>query len=200
MSLSLCLFDLGGVILDFDFQIASRRLAPLCQLSPEEVFRRMASWEGVIPFEEGKIEPPQFFEAIKDRLHFPLGYEAFLPLWNEIFTEKKEVSGLVRRLLRRIPMALISNTNRLHFDYCYKNFPIVREIGRFFLSCEVGSRKPDPPIYQAALSHFKVPPEKVLYVDDLEKLVEAGRGLGLDAILFRDAGTLEKALRERRLL
>jgi len=197
---SLCLFDLGNVVIDFDFDIASRRLSPLCGISPEEVFQRMASWEGIPAFEEGKIEPPRFFETMKERLGFPFGYDAFLPIWNEIFTEKKEVSALLRRLLGRIPLALISNTNRLHFDYCYRTFPIIKEVGQFVLSCEVGFRKPDLRIYQTALSRFNAVPEKVVYVDDLQELVGAARRLGLEAIRFEGTGKLERDLLERGLL
>lgn len=197
---SLCLFDLGNVILNFDFTVATQRLAPLCNLTPDEIYQRMASWEGIIPFEEGKIIPAQFWEAMQKRLNCPLSHEAFFPIWTEIFSENEEVSALVRRVLKRIPVVLISNTNRLHFDYCYQTFPIVREIGRFALSCEVGARKPDRRIYEAALAKFKIPPEKTVYVDDLETLVQAGRGLGLDAILFKDAKSLEGELRARGLL
>lgn len=197
---SLCLFDLGNVILNFDFSAATRRLAPLCHLTSEEVFQRMASWEGFIPFEEGRIEPPQFFESMRKRLNCPLNYETFLPIWTDIFSENKEVSDLVRRLLKQVPVVLISNTNRLHFDHCYRTFPIVREIGQFALSCEVGFRKPDPRIYQAALAKFKIPPERAIYVDDLEELVQAGKTVGLEAILFQDAERLEKELRDRAFL
>ena len=197
---SLCLFDLGNVILNFDFTVATQRLAPLCNLTPDEIYQRMASWEGIVPFEEGKIIPAQFWEAMQKRLNCPLSHEAFLPIWTEIFSENEEVSALVRRVLKRIPVVLISNTNRLHFDYCYQTFPIVREIGRFALSCEVGARKPDRRIYEVALAKFKIPPEKTVYVDDLETLVQAGRGLGLDAILFKDAKSLEGELRARGLL
>lgn len=197
---SLCLFDLGNVIINFDFALATRRLAPLCNLTQEELFRRIASWEGIIPFEEGKIDPLPFFEAMKQLLNCPLGYEAFLSIWTDIFSENKEVSALVRRVLRRIPVVLVSNTNRLHFDHCYRTFPIVREIGHYALSCDVGARKPDPRIYQTALSKFNTPPEEAIYVDDLEALIQAGKALGLDAILFRDAKLLEGQLQKRTLI
>ena len=197
---SLCLFDLGNVIINFDFALATKRLAPLCNLTPDEIYQRMASWEGIVPFEEGKITPAQFWEAMQKRLNCPLTQEAFLPIWTEIFSENEEVSALVRRLLKQIPVVLISNTNRLHFDYCYQTFPIVREIGRFALSCEVGARKPDPRIYEAALAKFNIPPQRAVYVDDLEALIQAGKALGLDTILFKGAKGLEGELQERGLL
>ena len=197
---SLCLFDLGNVILNFDFVLATRRLAPVCNLTPDEIYQRMASWEGIISFEEGKITPTQFCEAMKQRLNCPLSDELFLPIWAEIFSENEEVSFLVRRVLKRVPVVLVSNTNRLHFDYCYQTFQIVREIGQFALSCEVGARKPDPRIYEVALDKFKIPPEKTVYVDDLEALIQAGKTLGLEAILFKGAKRLEEDLQERGLL
>ena len=197
---SLCLFDLGKVLIDFDFRIATERLSPLCGLPPGEIFERLASWEGIVAFEEGKVTPSEFFEEVKARLHLPLDYESFLPIWNEIFTENKEVTDVVRRLLGKVPLAMISNTNRLHFDYCYRTFPILKEIGQFILSCDVGFRKPDPRIYQAALARFNIPPQKTIYVDDLEELIRAGKGLGLEAIQFEGAERLKEALSQRGVL
>ena len=198
--LSLCLFDIGRVLIDFDFRIAADRLSPLCHLSPEEILTRLASWEGVSELEEGRTGNTAFFETIRQRLQFPLSYEAFLPIWTEIFTENKEVTALVRKLLGKIPIALISNTNQIHFEYCRKTFPIIREIRQYVLSYEVGARKPDERIYQAALSRFNRRPEETLYVDDLKELVEAGKTFGLEALQFQGAVSLEEALRQRGLL
>ena len=197
---SLCLFDIGKVILDFDFRIATKRLAPFCGFPPEEILQRIASWNGLVPFEEGKIAPPEFFEDMRELLNLSVPPDVFLPIWTDIFTENKEVSSLLRRLLGKIPLALISNTNALHFGYCYQTFPIIREVGQFVLSYEVGCRKPDPRIYQTALSRFNTPAQQTIYVDDLEELVRAGKMFGLEAIQFEGAERLQWGLSQRGLL
>jgi putative hydrolase of the HAD superfamily len=60
-------------------------------------------------------------------------------------------------------------------------------------SAFVGARKPDPPIYELTLERLGVAAEAALLVDDIEINCEAARGLGLRAVVFRDA---EQAIAE----
>ena len=54
------IFDLGKVIVPFDFQRGYDRMAPLCRYSPAEIPERLRGCDLVTRFEEGKIEPDAF--------------------------------------------------------------------------------------------------------------------------------------------
>ncbi|MEC7521690.1 MAG: HAD family phosphatase [Myxococcota bacterium] len=69
-----------------------------------------------------------------------------------------------------------------------------------FVSCDTGVRKPHPEAYLGAARRLETPPERCLFVDDRESNVEAARAVGMDAVIFEDAGQLRAALESRGLL
>ena len=193
-AISVIFFDIGKVILPFDIRIATKAFEKECRVSSEEIVHRIFGNSLDLDFEGGKISPEEFYHEVKKRVGLNVSYNHFASLWNNIFSENKKVSELVRQLKRTYPMAIISNTNILHFEFIYKNFPIIREIGQFILSYQVGVRKPDPEIYQMALARFRVPPQRALYVDDREDFVLVARRLGFFGIHFRGEEPFEKEL------
>jgi HAD superfamily hydrolase (TIGR01509 family) len=64
-----------------------------------------------------------------------------------------------------------------------------------FVSCELGSRKPDAATYRRVIERLGVAPGDALLVDDSQANVEGARAAGLQALQFRDAASLAEALR-----
>lgn len=199
------LFDLGNVILPFShFQIAEK-LARFARKTPYQdpsfIFGEIFDLEkGLInPYERGEISSSQFFELLRDRFGLCLSFEVFTPIWNEIFTENVEVSEIIRALKGQKRLGLLSNTNPLHFAHAMERFPVVGLFDRWILSHEVGAKKPDPKIFEAALRWARVPAERILFIDDTPGHVEVGRRLGLRAIHFTSSLQLRKSLHDLHL-
>jgi epoxide hydrolase-like predicted phosphatase len=55
------------------------------------------------------------------------------------------------------------------------------------ISGEVGMRKPDPAIYALAAERVGLPPEALVYVDDLPGNLKPARALGMATVVHRDA-------------
>jgi putative hydrolase of the HAD superfamily len=64
-------------------------------------------------------------------------------------------------------------------------------------SVDVGARKPERRAYDAGVAALGVPPERVLFVDDLTVNVDAARGAGLQAARF-DTTDVEGSVRSLR--
>ena len=199
-AISAVFFDLGKVILPFDVRIATRALEKECGVPSEEIVRRIfgnpLDWD----FETGRISPEEFYRKVCGETGLTLAYGRFVEIWNDIFSENQTVSRMVRGLIKRYPLAIISNTNPLHFAFVHKKFSIVREVDRFILSFREGVRKPDPRIFQVALDRLHAVPSESLYIDDIEPFVHTARSLGLRAIHFKDEAQLKKDLRALGLL
>ena len=98
---------------------------------------------------------------------------------------------------RRLMMGLLSNSAPEHEPH------VGRFAGRFDAACfshRTGLRKPDPAAYHLACAALETPPERVLFLDDKPRNVDAARALGLQAEIFGDAATLRTSLSERGLL
>jgi HAD superfamily hydrolase (TIGR01509 family) len=202
-SIEVVLFDLGNVILPFDHhQIGEKLLRFSLKKKTEDsqkIFAYLFDLEtgAVNLYETGKMTSLEFFQSLKDFFRLQISFEEFVTLWNDIFTENKEVSEIVRSLKGKIRLGLVSNTNALHFDHIASRFPVVHSFDRWILSHEVGYKKPAPEIYQRAIEWASVEPEKILFIDDSIKNVEAAVSLGIQGIHFVSARQLREELSMR---
>ncbi len=192
-------FDLGRVLLDFDHNIASRRISVYTKKSAEEIYELFFDSQITRSFEEGKVSSRDFYSRVKDMLGMELGYEEFCRIWNGIFflTEtNKRVRELAARLKKRYQIAVLSNVNLLHYEYIRDNFPVFDIFDRVFASCEMGLVKPDPQIYRKVLESLGVTARQVFYTDDRPELVESARALEIRARIFTGVKQLEEDLKE----
>jgi len=194
MAYELVIFDLGGVVVDFESDRLVHQVSQLIGRTFEEV-QQAVYHEELLHFELGRLKPQAYYEGLKQRLTLPWTYEQFVRAWNDILKENHDVTQLMGRLHQRHKLAALSNTNALHLDYMKATMPSLAIFDHWVASCEVGLRKPDPQIYLLALEQAKVRANAAVYIDDRPELVEAGRGAGLMAIRFESGPQLEQELR-----
>lgn len=197
------LYDLGNVILPFShYQIAEKlsRFSTIKEYQdPQRIFSYLFDFEkgAINGYEMGKVSSLQFFHSLKESLHLSLSFEAFVPIWNDIFAENHEVSEIILSQRGKWRLGLLSNTNPLHFEYVLTEFPIVQVFDRWILSHEVGFKKPAVEIFQKAIEWAGVEPGKILFVDDMKKHVEVGISLGMQGIHFISAQQMREELTKR---
>jgi len=195
--IKVALFDLGNVLIDFDYRICAQRISHFCSKSPEDIIKLFFASEITASFERGKVSPSDFFSAIKEMLDLRLSYEAFVPIWNEVFflsAKNRGVFNLVNNLRQYYKVALLSNTNALHYEYLKKHFPVFNVFNKVFVSCELGLVKPDKLIYQKTLEALEAPAGSVFYTDDREDLIKSARELGMKAFIFNGVRQLKADL------
>lgn len=192
------IFDLGKVIVPFDFYRAYEKIAPLCNMQPEDVPERLRGCDLVTRFESGQIEPHPFVEAMAERLGFQIGYEEFRIIWSSIFLPETLIpESLLIALRKGYRLLLLSNTNAIHFEMVYERYPLLKHFDEYILSHKVGALKPSPLIYQAALAKAQCRPEECFFTDDILDYVEGAKAQGIDAVQFQNAAQIEAELRAR---
>jgi len=194
------LFDLGNVILPFNHYQIAEKLLPFVQMrefrDPQKIFSYLFDWKSgaINSFDEGKLSPQEFFQSLKESLKLSISFDAFVPIWDHIFVEDREVSEIIRSLKGKWRLGLLSNTDSLHFEYIVSTFPVVSELEKWILSYEVGFKKPHPRIFQKAIEWASVEPERILFIDDTQGHVEAAVSLGMQGIQFISAQQLKLVL------
>jgi FMN phosphatase YigB (HAD superfamily) len=188
-------FDLGNVLVRVDHLRFCRRLATLTALSPQEVYAQVFE-SGLEPgYDTGRLTSREFYHRVAAHFGVALPYPRFCDLWCDLFDPMEGMAELVERLASRFPLFLLSNTNALHFDYIKERFgALLQPFRAFVLSYVVGSRKPEPAIYQSLIRQTGRPPEEILFLDDKATFVEAARGQGLTAWQFRSLQELRPEL------
>lgn len=192
------IFDLGRVIVPFDFHRAYQRIEAHCGIPAAEISGRIAPTGLVQEFESGRIEPEPFVEKLSSLLSLRLTYAEFCDVWSSIFLPETLVEeGLIEGLKKHHRLLLLSNTNAIHFDMIQANYPILRHFDSLILSYKVGAMKPAPAIYQAAIAEAKCRPQECFFTDDIPEYVEAAKKQGIDAVQFQSSEQIQEELRKR---
>jgi len=191
------IFDLGRVLVHFDFQRGYRALEGLCSYSAAEIPGRISSNGLVRRFETGLIEPRDFYAQFSELLGLSIDYSRFCEIWTSIFTEALLPESLLESLAARYRLVLLSNTNAIHFEMIRATFPHLRHFHQLVLSYEVGAMKPQPEIYRAAIEAAQCRAEECFFTDDIAEYVEGARQFGIDAVQFESREQIERELRAR---
>lgn len=174
------IFDIGNVLLPFDFTVALRRLR-----EKSDVDSLMNAMEPVkFAYESGAIDRAEFLERMRGVLHYSGTEAEFTAVWEDIFTENAPMIELVRALHGRHPLYLLSNTSDLHMDYLFRTYP---DFGLFtdgVYSYRAKCFKPERRIYEIAQAQFGVEPGETLFIDDLQPNVDTAREMGFHAIRY----------------
>src|SRR6476646_11756925 len=166
------IFDLGKVIVPFDFSRGYRALAQLCSYAPEEIPKRIGSTDLVLRFESGQVSPEQFVEQLCQILDLRMEYSHFCRIWSSIFLPHTLIpENMLEGLRKRYRLLLLSNTNAIHFGMVRENYPLLRHFDDFILSHEVGALKPNPRISADAIARAQCAPSECFFTDDIPEYV-----------------------------
>ena len=178
------LFDIGNVILFFDFQLAVGRVAARCDIPAEEILPTLTPLTEA--FERGEMDIPTFTSAAAERIGYSESPQQLVPALEDIFTANEPIVSLIETLKADgHPLYLLSNTNAIHVPYFTKRYPVFENFSGAIYSHEIGAMKPSPAIYQAAIDQFSLDPSTTIYLDDIEKNIVAGKALGLQGIRYQ---------------
>jgi putative hydrolase of the HAD superfamily len=195
------IFDLGRVIVPFDFGRGYSRIAALTGLPASEIPQRIRPTGLVDRLESGTIEPREFVGRISEVLGLSCGYEEFCEIWSSIFLPDALIpEEMLAKIAARYRLVLLSNTNSIHFDMIRANYPHLRHFHALVLSHEVGAMKPSPRIYEQAVAAAGCLPGECFFTDDVAEYVEGARRFGIDAVQFESAEQIERELRSRNVL
>jgi HAD superfamily hydrolase (TIGR01509 family) len=176
MSQPALLSDVGKVLIDFDFSIASRRLAQYCDHPAETVLTLFDDIKG--PYEVGDIDDAEFVRQGMALTRFRGTPQEFEAIWCEIFAQNEPMQATLSALAGKLPMYLLSNTNELHKAYFLRTFPIFQHFQRGVYSHIARCAKPGEEIFLKTAAQLNLDPERTFYIDDLEANIATAARLG----------------------
>lgn len=191
------LFDLGGVLYDIDYRKTQAAFAALAaQTGADPVTFSKAKQDPIFDaFETGQASPAEFRHRLQQLLGLPEDDAADAAIdraWNAILIGPMPGRAeLLARLKARYPLALLSNTNALHWQIVRPQIePFAPHFEHIFASCEVGLRKPDAAFYHHAMQRLGWAAAETLFIDDIEANVAGARAAGLRAYHLTDPDEL----------
>lgn len=170
------LFDIGNVLVHFDFTPAIRSLALRSRLPADQIGAGLAPLKAA--HEVGRLTDREFASQAAELIGFRGSAADFALAWSDIFTENPPMTAFVRRLAGRHRLLLLSNTSALHKDWLFREFAVFSLFEAGVYSYETGTLKPGAGIYETAIARFGLDSSRTLYIDDLEENISAGARLG----------------------
>ena len=144
-------FDLGKVLVDFDYSIAARKVAARSTKSLLNLVYLLSNSSLIVEYECGQVTRQQFFEQVRDAVGFQGDLAEFGGYFADIFTEIPQMIALHAELRGRgFKTYIFSNTNDLAIEHVGRNFPFFKNFDGYIYSCEVGAMK----AWRAAGSQF----------------------------------------------
>jgi len=189
------LFDIGNVLVTFDFNIAARayQKSSTTEYDPIDILIPLRD-----RLEVGEMTAEEFVAEGIERIGFQDGPERFVEIYQAIFSPVRPIWDLVERLKGDYRLLLLSNTSDIHHEGLLRDFPIFKAFDGGIFSYLAESAKPDRAIYEQALDELSIVPESTIYLDDLLPNIEVGKSFGFRAHCYRsdDHELCEKFLRE----
>jgi len=191
------LFDLGKVVVDFNFDLGMQRFASRSALD-RKAFERVLFDDAWLPlYERGEITSAQYHRHLCESGKLDMCLEEFHESWSSVFLPDLLIpESLIASLSGRYPLILVSNTNESHVNYIERNYNVLRYFHVKIFSHVVGSLKPDRRIYEAAIAAAGHPPDALFFTDDREENVRGAKDLGIHVHQFTCSSKLIDALRE----
>lgn len=173
------IFDFGDVFINLDKEATTRSLKQMdIEDLPEKIIAKNKEYE------QGFVTSDEFSEYYREQ--FPqLKTEDFLTSWNAMLLEFPEYRfKFIQKLAEEkdYKLILLSNTNENHIEHIKSNVSFFDEFkdcfDAFYLSHEIGLRKPEPEIFEFLLEQHDLNAENCLFIDDTTENTEVASRLG----------------------
>jgi putative hydrolase of the HAD superfamily len=191
------LYDFGGVIIEISFDRVFARWAELSGLPFEHVKSHFRHGDAYNAHEKGQLDTRGFYDALRRDIGFGLDDSQIRDGWMQVLGD--EIAPTVANIARlhgRMPQFLFSNTNTEHYEvWGPKHARALAPMGKQFISCFMGVRKPDAEAFEAVSRDLGVPLDRILFFDDTQRNIDGARAVGMQAVLVRSPDDVAGALR-----
>jgi putative hydrolase of the HAD superfamily len=192
------LFDLGGVVIEINFECAFQVWKRWTLLSIEEMRHRFKMDEAYEQHERGEMEASAYFSHLRNILELEASDSAIASGWNAIFlNEIVETVNYIRAVKNVLPCFAFTNSNPTHQISWMSAFPrVVDSFDQIFVSSELGLRKPQREAFEAIANATGVGLDAMLFFDDTLENINGAQTAGMPAIHVKGHLDVKQALSE----
>lgn len=195
-------FDLGGVLLDWDPRHLYRKLFAGDEAAMEGFLAEVCT----VDWNERQDAGRPFAEAVAelapkhgDKLHL---IEAWCQRFGEMIPGALdgtvEIVGELKA--RDVPLYALTNWSSETFPAQRARFPFLDWFSGIVVSGDEGVIKPDERIFRILLDRYRLAADQSVFIDDNPKNAQAASALGIHGIHFRSPAQLRRELAALQLL
>ena len=198
---SIVVFDLGGVLIDWNPRHLYRKL-----IADEAAMEAFLSTVCTQAWNERQDAGRTFSEAAAvlraQHPHHAALIDAYGARFDEMMKGPIEGSVMILETLhqRGVPLYALSNWSRETYPLAERRFKFLKRFRGIVISGHEGVIKPDPRIFQILLKRHRIEPGDAVYIDDNPRNAEVANSLGIHGIHFTQPDKLRRELEGLRLL
>jgi 2-haloacid dehalogenase len=192
---SIVVFDLGGVLIDWNPRYLYRKL-----IADEAAMEEFLATVCTPDWNERQDAGRSFAEAAAllnaEHPEKSVLIDAYFPGFDEMMSGpiagSVEILGELRA--RGVPLYGLTNWSAETYPLALERFDFLTWFRGVLVSGEVGHVKPDPHIYRLLFERFAIAPHEAVYIDDNPRNAAAASALGMHGIAFTDPAALRREL------
>ena len=166
-SIEALIFDLGGVLISIDYEKTIHAFENLGMLDFNSVYSQAAQTNLFDDFETGNISAQRFINSLLPFLKPGTSPNKVVQAWNAMILDvPSQKTDLLKRLKKKYPIFLLSNTNELHVPVVRREWskttdePMEDFFTKIYFSNEIHLRKPNRDIFEFVCEEQQLIPEK----------------------------------------
>jgi len=177
-------FDLGKVLVDFDYGRAAQKIAAQSAQGESGVRRLLDHSPLLFRYETGLLTRKQFYEEACRGAGYRGGFREFCAHFADIFWEIEPMIALHATLRENgVPTFIFSNTNDLAVEHIRARFPFFSNFTGYILSYEHGVMKPGARLYEVVERATGQSGTSIVYLDDRAENVATAIARGWHGIV-----------------
>jgi glucose-1-phosphatase len=184
------IFDLGGVLLNIDYNKTSKAFLELGIGDFDAAFSQARQQRLFDDYEKGRITSPVFLENLLKWCREGTTSELAEAAWNAMLLDfPQERLNALQKLSASHRLFLLSNTNEIHIKayskYLQENFGfscLKNYFEKQYYSYEIGMRKPDREIFDHVIRENNLKASATLFIDDSIQHINGASKAGIAAI------------------
>lgn len=200
--LSTVIFDLGGVLIDWNPRYLYRKL-----LKSEAEVESFLGDICTSDWNEQQDAGRSLEEGTRLKVNEYPGHkaliEAYYGRWTEMLGGPIEGTvDILQQLKKQGTHKLLALTNwsAETFPHAWERYPFLHWFEDILVSGREKLKKPNPAIYHLLLSRHHLSPTETLFIDDNQRNIDSASGLGLQTIWYRDPDQLTSELQKLGIL
>jgi len=206
MTIKTIIFDLGGVIVDFDYSNFYKQIISLSPLEKPQSRILLEFFRQSDLYHQGKMTDEEFYKLACEILQVcMLNQNQFYDAFNSIIcgTCQPEMVSLIKKIrdTKKYKLIALSNVNSSHWGYILNNkLEFLDYFDEFILSHKVHVTKPDLRIFQLAIEKSGCKAEEIVYVDDGLNNIRAANDLGIQGLYFTNIDDLIEEFKKLKII
>lgn len=183
------IFDLGGILINLDFNRTTEAFDALGFKEMDQLFGLGKAVSFIEDYEVGGLDDQSFINAIRNHTNIDAPDQSIIDAWNALLLDfESEKIELLKELSKKHRLFLFSNTNSLHLQYFAKLFK--DEFGmelndlfeKAYYSHEINQRKPYKEAFEWVLKDAGIDAADTLFVDDALNNIEGATSAGIHTL------------------